>query len=286
MLGRLVEQHPAHEDRRRKSDRHRDAQGGAEDREKQAGSQRSTHGHHPLTARPPSDGGLPDSASMGRILVIEDDEGIAEPLAAALRRDGHDVRAVGCVADVELAVLEHQPELVVLDLGLPDGDGIDVCRLIRTESPDVEILILTGRRDELDTVEALDAGADDYVTKPFRLAELLARVRARLRSAAAVDLRVNDLHLDLEGRRAWQGTTELHFSVKEFGVLAELARRPGVVVTREQLMDAVWGPNWFGPTKTLDVHVAWLRKKLGDDVAKPRYIATIRGVGYRLERSS
>jgi DNA-binding response OmpR family regulator len=222
---------------------------------------------------------------MARILVIEDDDGIAEPLAKALGREGHDLRTVGCAADVERAVSEHRPELVVLDLGLPDGEGIDVCRRLRSESSDLGILILSGRRDELDTVETLDAGADDYVTKPFRLAELLARVRVRLRSTTVADLRVLDLRLDLESRRAWQGETQIHLSAKEFGVLAELARRPGAVVTREHLMDTVWGPDWFGPTKTLDVHVAWLRKKLGDDVASPRYIATIRGVGYRLERT-
>ena len=175
------------------------------------------------------------------------------------------------------------PELVVLDLGLPDIDGIEVCRHLRASHEWLPIIVLTARRDELDIVEGFEAGADDYMTKPFRLSELLARIRARLRAVTATRLESEDITIDVAARRAWQADRELGLSTKEFDLLAELVRGAGTVVKRELLMDKVWGADFAGSTKTLDVHMAWLRRKLGDDAAAPRYISTVRGIGYRFE---
>jgi DNA-binding response OmpR family regulator len=146
--------------------------------------------------------------------------------------------------------------------------------------------MVTARQEELDAVVGLDAGADDYVTKPFRLAELLARVRARLRAAPEVDVVVTaqDVRVDTGARRAWRGEAELDLTNKEFELLALLVREAGHVLTRERIMEEVWDEHWFGSTKTLDVHVSWLRRKLGDDPTNSRYITTVRGVGLRFER--
>ena len=146
------------------------------------------------------------------------------------------------------------------------------------------MLVLTARVDEVDTVIGLDAGADDYVTKPFRLAELLARVRALLRRGSAETQVVQGVRIDPEARRAWSGDTELELTTKEFDLLWALIKDAGKVVTREQLMRDVWGATWWASTKTLDMHVSWLRRKLGDDAHSPRYITTVRGVGFRFER--
>jgi DNA-binding response OmpR family regulator len=147
------------------------------------------------------------------------------------------------------------------------------------------VLVLTARADEVDTVVGLDAGADDYVTKPFRLAELLARVRALLRRGT-VDLTTgaHGVKIDVESHRAWLGEDELQLSAKEFELLRVLVRDAGRVVTREQIMRQVWDTTWWTSTKTLDMHISWLRKKLGDDAANPRYITTVRGVGFRFEK--
>jgi DNA-binding response OmpR family regulator len=148
----------------------------------------------------------------------------------------------------------------------------------------VPILILTARADEVDTVVGLDAGADDYVTKPFRLAELLARVRALLRRGSTETPIVQGVRIDAESRRAWMGEQELQLTTKEFDLLRVLVRDAGKVVTREQIMREVWDTNWWGSTKNLDMHISWLRRKLGDDAGSPRYITTVRGVGFRFER--
>jgi DNA-binding response OmpR family regulator len=221
---------------------------------------------------------------MTRVLLAEDDPAISEPLARALRREGYDVdvREDGAAA---LDGAKENPDLVLLDLGLPKIDGLEVCRRIRAEGRTIPVLILTARADEVDTVVGLDAGADDYVTKPFRLAELLARARALLRRGGIeVTQGVHGVRIDTESHRAWVEERELTLTAKEFDLLRVLLRENGKVVTREQLMREVWDTAWWGSTKTLDMHVSWLRKKLGDDAANPRFITTVRGVGFRFER--
>ncbi len=223
---------------------------------------------------------------MTRVLLAEDDAAIAEPLARALRREGYDVEW----RDDGLAALEYakvgEVDLIVLDLGLPTMDGLEVCRRARAAGVKCPVLILTARADEVDTIVGLDAGADDYVTKPFRLAELQARMRALLRRNATevVPNAVQGVRIDPESRRAWVGDTELDLPAKVFELLRVLLRDAGKVVTREQLMKEVWDTTWWSSTKTLDMHVSWLRKKLGDDATNPRFITTVRGVGFRFER--
>src|SRR5689334_1918439 len=162
-------------------------------------------------------------------------------------------------------------------------DGLDVCRHVREVRPQVPILMLTARDGELETVAGLDAGADDYVTKPFRLSVLLARVRAMLRRSGPRELSAGGVRVDEASRRAWRGEEELDLSPKEFDLLALLVREAGRVVTREQIMTDVWDENWFGSTKTLDMHVSWLRRKLGEDADNPQRLITVRGVGLRFE---
>jgi DNA-binding response OmpR family regulator len=221
---------------------------------------------------------------MTRVLLAEDDPAISEPLARALRREGYEVevRADGREA---LEAARDSPDLLVLDLGLPTMDGLEVCRRLRGEGYTVPVLVLTARADEVDTVVGLDAGADDYVTKPFRLAELLARARALLRrgipetpTTGQVDIRV-----DTESRRVFLHDEEIQLTAKEYELLRVLSRSQGKVISREQLMREVWETAWYGSTKTLDMHISVLRKKLGDDAMQPRYITTIRGVGFRFD---
>jgi DNA-binding response OmpR family regulator len=176
----------------------------------------------------------------------------------------------------------------MLDLSLPDGDGRDVCRELRRRS-DVPIVMLTARGTEMDRIVGLELGADDYVVKPFSAREVISRIRAVLRRSALHDgdraeekqLQVGELKLDPAARTARLGDDELELSRKEFDLLAELMRNAGRVVKREELMGKVWDVNWFGSTKTLDVHIGWLRRKLGDDPSAPTYIETVRGVGFR-----
>lgn len=184
-------------------------------------------------------------------------------------------------------------DLVILDLGLPDMDGLDVARRIRSQGLTTPILVLTARADEVDMVVGLDAGADDYVTKPFRLAELLARVRALLRRVGGDltdedELVAQDVRVDVGAHRAFQGKRELQLTAKEFDLLRVLLRDAGTVVSREALMREVWGSgaDSAGSTKTLDMHVSWLRRKLGDDANDPHYITTVRGMGFRFETAA
>jgi DNA-binding response OmpR family regulator len=220
------------------------------------------------------------------LLLVEDDEGIARPLAAALRGDGHDVVHVATGREA-LARAADGVRAVVLDLGLPDIDGVDVCRRLREVAPGVPVLILTARTSETDVVVGLDAGADDYVTKPFRLAELLARLRALLRRSdgaePARELRAQDVVVDPDARRAWRAAEELELTPKEFDLLALLVAEAGRAVGRERIMAEVWDTTWLGSTKTMDMHVSWLRRKLGDDASAPRYVTTLRGIGFRFE---
>lgn len=219
---------------------------------------------------------------MTKVLLAEDDPTISEPLARALRREGYDVvvRADGVSA---LAAASTGPDLVILDLGLPQMDGLEVCRRIRSTGIVVPVLVLTARADEVDTVVGLDAGADDYVTKPFRLAELLARARALLRRSSSDEGEEMRVRIDAAGRRAFTGDRELQLTAKEFDLLRVLVRESGKVVSREDLMREVWNTVWVGSTKTLDMHVSVLRRKLGDDATSPRFITTVRGVGFRFE---
>jgi len=223
---------------------------------------------------------------MTRVILVEDDPAIAEPLARALGREGYDVVVHGTGRSAVEAA--HQADLLVLDLGLPDMDGLDVCRSLRNQGLTVPILVLTARADEVDLVVGLDAGADDYVTKPFRLAELLARVRALLRRthgevADEDELHAQNIRIDVAAHRAFQDDRELHLTAKEFELLRVLVAAAGTVVSRETLMREVWGADPHGSTKTLDMHVSWLRRKLGDDANNPRYITTVRGMGFRFE---
>jgi DNA-binding response OmpR family regulator len=228
-----------------------------------------------------------------RILFVEDERSISEPFSKALAREGYEpVVAHTAKEALELAAT-IDPQLILLDLTLPDGDGRDVCRELRRDS-DVPIVMLTARGTETDRIVGLELGADDYVVKPFSGAEVIARIRAVLRRAKPKDaqpdtpavLRVHELEVDTEARRARLDGGELELSRKEFDLLVRLVRDAGSVVTREQLMSDVWDENWFGPTKTLDVHVGWLRRKLDDDPADPRWIETVRGVGFRFRSPS
>jgi DNA-binding response OmpR family regulator len=222
------------------------------------------------------------TAMTAQILVVEDDEAIASGLERVLEAEGYGVDRTASGRDA-LARAERA-QLVVLDLGLPDMDGIVVCRALRRAQPEVAILILSARDQELDIVAGLDAGADDYLVKPFRLSEMLARVRAHIRrirdSSADRDevIEAGDIRLDRAARRAWRDGDELTLRPKEFELLALLAEEAGRVVTRERIMERVWQTEWIGSTKTLDTHMLSLRQKVGADA-----ITTLRGVGYRFE---
>jgi two-component system response regulator RegX3 len=220
-----------------------------------------------------------------KILLIEDEESISEPLERALGREGFDVAATA--AEGRERFREDRPDLVLLDVMLPDGDGRDVLREIRGQSR-TPVVMLTARGEELERVLGLELGADDYVTKPFSAAELAARIRAVLRRADAPPpetgddlLEVGDVRMELARHEATLAGAPLELTVKEFELLRMLLEHAGRVLTREQLIREVWDTSWFGSTKTLDVHVSGLRKKLGDDPAAPRYIRTVRGVGFR-----
>ncbi len=222
--------------------------------------------------------------------MVEDEAAITEPLAEALAREGWDSAVAGTAADgLELAK-KLRPELVLLDVMRPDGSGYDVCRELRRRS-EVPIIMLSARGEETDRIVGLEVGADDYVVKPFSARELMARVRAVLRrtqrepAAEEEPLEVGGLLLDAARHEVRLDGEPLDLTRKEFEVLRLLMRNAGAVVSRDQLIDEVWDVNWFGPTKTLDVHVSALRKKLGDDPGSPRYLHTVRGVGFRFAGS-
>jgi two-component system response regulator RegX3 len=218
------------------------------------------------------------------ILVVEDESAISEPLAESLERDGFTAEVAPSISDAEHALAHHAPDLILLDLMLPDGDGRDLCREIRKTS-DVPIVMLTARGEEMDKVVSLELGADDYVVKPFSARELVARIRAILRRGQGPQrkgaIEIGDIHLDPGARRVTKAGEVVELTPREFDLLHLLMQNAGQVVRREDIMDEVWDPHWFGPTKTLDVHVSWLRKKIEDDPAAPHYITTVRGVGFR-----
>ena len=229
------------------------------------------------------------AAGRRKVLMVEDELSITEPLTEALAREGFDVQVAASVQEALEQTEAELPDLVLLDVMLPDGSGFDVCRSLRRRS-EVPIIMLTARGEETDRIVGLELGADDYIVKPFSAREVAARIRAVLRRAdggqpAAIEpagpLEAGELSLDRARRSATHAGEELDLTRKEFELLELLLREAGSVVSRERLMDEVWDVNWFGSTKTLDVHVSSLRRKLGDDSAAPRYIHTVRGVGFR-----
>jgi DNA-binding response OmpR family regulator len=227
---------------------------------------------------------------MAKIVVVEDDAVLAEGLADNLSQEGYKVITV---ADGELAykkIVDTPPDLIILDVMLPRLDGLSLCRMIRREptTSHIPIIMLTARSSEVDKIVGLESGADDYVAKPFALGELLARIRAVMRRApnrpAAQDELVSGaLRLDLTGRHAYLNEEELKLSHKEYDLLAELMRNEGVVLSRDLLLSKVWGYDYFGDRRTVDVHIRWLRKKVEDDPSNPARIVTVRGIGYRFE---
>jgi two-component system, OmpR family, response regulator RegX3 len=229
----------------------------------------------------------PPPAQATRVVVVEDEQSISDPLRSALEREGYRVEVASTGADGLEAVRREEPDVVLLDLMLPDIDGRDVCRTIR-QSSRVPIIMLTARGLETDRVVGLELGADDYLVKPFGMAELIARIRAVLRRSAPepaaapeAAIVVGDVRLDPRTRSASRGEEPLDLPRREFDLLHLLMANAGTVLPRQRLMDDVWGVDWFGTTKTLDVHVAGLRRRLGDDAQESRYIHTVRGVGFR-----
>jgi two-component system response regulator RegX3 len=230
---------------------------------------------------------MPGSRASRRILFVEDEATIYEPFSRALQRNGFEPVVARTATEALESAERVDPDLVLLDLNLPDGDGSDVCRTLRRSS-DVPIVMLTARGTEMDKVLGLELGADDYVVKPFSSRELISRIRAVLRRPRSHEegsgpaLEIGELRVDPGARSVTVSGEPVKLARREFDLLAELARHAGAVVTREDLMTRVWDVNWFGSTKTLDVHIRTLRRKLGDDSANPRFIETVRGVGFRL----
>src|SRR5579859_3255408 len=227
---------------------------------------------------------------MPKIVIIEDEVTLAETLAENLREEDYEVE-VSHDGYTGLALIRSaHPDLVVLDIMLPDLDGLSVCRIVRRDATlaDLPIIMLTARGTEVDKIVGLESGADDYITKPFGLGEFLARVRAVMRRSpgrpsAQDELIASDLRIDLTGRRVFRGSDELHLSHKEFDLLSELMRNQGAVLSRDLILTKVWGYEYFGDKRTVDVHIRWLREKIEVDPSEPQRIATVRGVGYRFE---
>jgi len=224
------------------------------------------------------------------VLVVEDEESFIEALVVGLKREGFLVKVARDGAEAVEVFDAVRPDLVLLDVMLPRLSGIDVCRELRSRSR-VPIIMVTAKGGEIDTVVGLEVGADDYVTKPYRLRELVARMRAVLRRAPVQDdeqvsaevLEVGDVRLDPERHEVFVKSTPVSLPLKEFELLELLLANAGRVLTRETLIDRVWGPHYVGDTKTLDVHVKRLRSKIEDDPSNPRRITTIRGLGYKFE---
>ena len=220
------------------------------------------------------------------ILVVEDDETLQQTLAFNLNKEGYiTFTASDGLTGLDVA-RSKTPDLIILDVMLPELDGLSVCRILRREMK-VPIIMLTARSSEVDKIIGLDSGADDYITKPFSLGEFLARVRAAIRrqpkAATPKILKSNDLELDLVSRKAYKGDQEINLSYKEFDLLAELMRNEGMVLSRDLLLTKVWGYDYYGESRTVDVHIRWLREKIEEAPSKPRRITTIRSVGYRFE---
>jgi DNA-binding response OmpR family regulator len=224
---------------------------------------------------------------VSRILLVDDEPALLDTLAYNLRNSGYDVVTAADGAAALEQARSSSPDLVILDLMLPEIDGLTVCRSLRAAA-DTPILVLTARTGELDKIIGLESGADDYMTKPFSLGELQARIRALLRRAGprqqGDEIRSGNLVLNLTSRKAFLGENELNLSPKEFSLLAELMRHQGAVLSRDLLLTRVWGYDYYGDSRTVDVHVRWLREKIESDSSSPERIVTVRGIGYRFER--
>ncbi|PJF31709.1 MAG: DNA-binding response regulator [Candidatus Thermofonsia Clade 1 bacterium] len=227
---------------------------------------------------------------MAKILIVEDDSTLADTLADNLQEEGYEVISTRDGENALSLIRSKLPDLIVLDIMLPTLDGLSVCRIIRKDPSTlhIPIIMLTARGTEVDKIVGLESGADDYIVKPFGLGEFLARVRAVMRRmpgrpALQDELLSGDLRVDLAGRRVFRGNQELRLSHKEFDLLSELMRNQGAVLSRDLILTKVWGYEYFGDKRTVDVHVRWLREKIEDDASKPQRIVTVRGVGYRFE---
>ncbi len=226
-----------------------------------------------------------------KVLIVEDDPNLLETLGYNLRKESYDVVTAVDGEQALEAARREKPDLIILDLMLPKVSGFEVCRILRKEMI-VPILMLTAKAEETDKIVGLEIGADDYMTKPFSLRELLARVRAMLRRAKMVEmqpgpeealLKVGDIEVDIARHKASKGATALELTPKEFDLLAFLARNRGFVFSRDQLLEKVWGYDFAGDTRTVDVHIRWLRQKIETDPSNPKHLVTVRGTGYKLE---
>src|SRR5450432_2265975 len=227
---------------------------------------------------------------MAKVLIVEDEETLVHNLADKLKGEGFNVFTAGDGEDGLDKLRAEHPDLIVLDIMLPKLDGLSLCRIVRRDpaTAHIPIIMLTARGTEVDKIVGLESGADDYIVKPFGLGEFLARVRAVMRrmpsrATAQDELVAGNLRMDMTGRRAFRGTDELHLSHKEFDLLSELMRNQGAVLSRDLILTKVWGYEFFGDKRTVDVHIRWLREKIEDDPSDPQRIATVRGVGYRFE---
>jgi DNA-binding response OmpR family regulator len=223
---------------------------------------------------------------MARVLLVEDDDAIRTSLSRSLTAAGHVVTPVAAGAEGVAAVARERPEVILLDLGLPDLDGRDVLAMVRSVS-DIPVIVATARDEDASVVKLLDAGADDYVIKPFSSAQIDARIRAVLRRGAADQpgeavLRLGSLSIDARSREVTVDGAPVDLTRKEFDLLLALSRRAGAVVTKRELLAEVWGLPWGGGDRTVDVHLSWLRRKLGETAAAPRFLHSVRGVGVKL----
>jgi DNA-binding response OmpR family regulator len=227
---------------------------------------------------------------MAKTLVVEDDRNLLDTLRYNLRKEGHDVVTAVDGAEAMAVARRDKPDLIILDIMLPKLSGFEVCRILRKEMT-TPILMLTAKDEEIDKVVGLEIGADDYMTKPFSMRELLARVGAMLRrsemavgpAVAAEVLIIGDLEIDVARHRASLGGTTLELTPKEFDLLTFLAKNKGFVFSREQLLEKVWGYDFAGDTRTVDVHIRWLRQKIEREPTEPERLVTVRGTGYKLE---
>jgi two-component system OmpR family response regulator len=229
--------------------------------------------------------------SENKILVVEDDPNLLATLKYNLQKDGYDVVTAVDGSEAVTTARRENPDIIVLDIMLPILDGFEVCRILRKEMT-VPILMLTAKTEEMDKIVGLEIGADDYMTKPFSMRELLARIHAMLRRTrmaaappedAESKFKINNLEIDPARHTAALKDSVLNLTPKEFDLLAFLARNRGIVFNREQLLEKVWGYDYAGDTRTVDVHIRWLRKKIETDPQKPRYLITVRGTGYKME---